>query len=239
MKIPDILAPCKALFEDDPVRYLDLIEPLRRGEGQVVAIRPTGALVRMVKDAPIFSLSAADPETAEELVTLLQAKPEIVFVHEAFSRDLVTQRLGGTASPAFHQAAYLKAEPLPLPDTGAVIRSLGEDALPFLLANYDHGDEAYLRRLLSRQALFGAFEGKTLMGFVGLHPEGTMGLLEVLPLYRRRGLGRLLESWLINHELSLGHIPYCQVFEGNAPSVALQQSLGLEFSQGQGWFITG
>ena len=47
-----------------------------------------------------------------------------------------------------------------------------------------------------------------------------MGLLEVLPNY------------LTNLELSRGHIPYGQVFDGNEPSLALQRSLGYQRSAG-------
>ena len=59
-----------------------------------------------------------------------------------------------------------------------------------------------------------------------------MGLLEVLPNYRRQGIATLLQSYLTNLELSRGHIPYGQVFDGNEPSLALQRSLGYQRSAG-------
>lgn len=234
--IPSELSPCRAILEQDPIRYLDLSEPLRRGEGHVVSACPTGTLVALDRCDPGFSLFAQDRKTADALLSLLPPAPELVFVHEEFTLSLLVENFGLTPSPAFLQAAYLKKEPLPLPDTGMEIRPLDLSSLPVLLANYEYGDEAYLRRLLSQGSLFGVFEGETLLAFIGLHSEGTIGLLEVLPPYRRRGLARLLESYLINRELSLGHIPFCQVFEGNVPSLALQQSLGLAFSQSPGWF---
>ena len=36
---------------------------------------------------------------------------------------------------------------------------------------------------------FGAFVDGQLAGFVGEHSEGSMGMLEIFPAYRRRGLG--------------------------------------------------
>lgn len=236
--LPTNLSPCRAVIEADPVRYLDLTEPLRRGEGRVVTASPTGALVVLEGCDRSFSLFALDQETAENLLNLIPPEPELVFVHEAFTLPLLAERFSLSPSSPFRQAAYQKETPLPLPDSTAHIRPLSLPFLPILLANYAYGDEAYLRHLLARGLLFGAFEGDTLQAFIGLHSEGTIGLLEVLPPYRRRGLARLLETYLINRELSLGHIPFCQVFEGNTPSLSLQASLGMTFSLSPGWFTS-
>ena len=57
-----------------------------------------------------------------------------------------------------------------------------------------------------------------------------MGLLEVLPEYRRRGLGEALERNAINRALEAGWTPYGQVFCSNEVSRRLQEKLGMEFS---------
>lgn len=64
-----------------------------------------------------------------------------------------------------------------------------------------------------------------------------MGLLEVLPRYRRKGYGAVLEAFLIRHMLSLGRTPFCQVFEGNTASEKLQQKLGMERSDQMTWWL--
>ena len=68
-----------------------------------------------------------------------------------------------------------------------------------------------------------------LAGFAGIHQEGTMGLLEVLPQFRRRGLAEVLEVGLIAQQLHRGLLPYCHVRLGNTASEALQTKLGLVF----------
>lgn len=236
--IPNELSLCRAILERDPIRYLDLTEPLRRGEGRVLAASSAGALVALECCQLGFSLVASDLDTAKKLIAYLPPEAELIFVHEAFSLSLLAEKYKLALSPAFYQAAYCKQEPLPLPETTVEVKPLELSHLPILLANYEYGDENYLRLLLSRYSLWGAFEGDTLLAFIGLHSEGTIGLLEVLPPYRRRGLARFLESYLINQELSLGHIPFCQVFEGNVPSLALQRSLGMTFSYGKVWFAS-
>lgn len=54
-----------------------------------------------------------------------------------------------------------------------------------------------------------------------------MGILAILPEFRRRGLASLLESWVIGRQLREGRVPYGHVIDGNGASTALQQSLGL------------
>lgn len=56
-----------------------------------------------------------------------------------------------------------------------------------------------------------------------------MGLLEVLPQFRRRGLAEVLEVGLIAQQLHRGLLPYCHVRLGNTASEALQTKLGLVF----------
>ena len=76
-----------------------------------------------------------------------------------------------------------------------------------------------------------------LAGFAGTHVEGTLGLLTVLPEYRRRGIATALESTAINRELQEGHVPYCHLYTDNLASRALQQSLGLSFADKNVWWL--
>jgi GNAT superfamily N-acetyltransferase len=106
------------------------------------------------------------------------------------------------------------------------------DDLPQVADNYKLEGEDYLRSLLERGQLFGGFLDDTMIGFAGRHAEGSIGLLEIFPPYRRRGFASVLEQYLINRELALKHIPFGQVVTGNAPSLALQRSLGMTLSEG-------
>lgn len=226
---------CASYLARDPVLYLDLTEAVRRGEGWVVDSCSTGALVayrNYEQDGhPTgFTLCAADLATARALLANLPEDTEFIVAHEEHCLPLIQERFPIAPFHPSLQMAYLEGKPLPLPDLGLSVRLLEEVHLPTALAHYPLGDEVYLRWLLERGELYGAFDGNTLLGFMGRHAEGSLGLLEVLPQYRRRGIATLLQSFMTNLELSRGHIPYGQVFLDNAPSLALQQSLGFRSS---------
>lgn len=235
------LSICQEALNRDPVLYLDLTEAVRRGEGRLIAAMPRGALAAFrnyEKEGQDlgFTMFANDRETAKRLLAMLPSQPAFLTVHEDFYLDELTKRFGFTELNPCWQMGWLRTMAPALPDTGAEIRQLDASHLSVVQANYTLEDGEYLGWLISRGELYGAFEGDALLGFVGRHAEGSMGLLEVLPQYRRRGLGRMLQAYMIELELSRGHVPYGQVFDGNQVSMALQKSLGMTPSIGRLWW---
>ena len=109
---------------------------------------------------------------------------------------------------------------------GADIRPLPEEDVPTAAPHY-HNSADYLRERSMAGELWGIYEEGKLAGFMGLHEEGSMGILAILPEYRRRGYASVLESWVIGYQLRRGWVPYGHVIDGNDASTALQQSLGL------------
>lgn len=231
------LSPCQEALNRDPVLYLDMTEAVRRGDGRVLGAMPKGALVAFTNliDGPDYgyTMFADDERTARRLCAMIPPNPGFITVHERHYLGLLKKCFGFSEINTCWQMGYLRASPLPLPELGAEVRPLDASHLPTVCANYQMEDEEYLGWLIGRGELYGTFHGDTLMAFGGRHAEGSIGLLEVLPQYRRQGLGALLQSFLINLELSQGHIPYGQVFDGNEPSLALQRSLGMAQSMGQ------
>lgn len=229
------LSCCQAVFDRDPVLYMDMTEPVRRGTGQVVCAAPEGALVAVPNGddgGVIYTLFAQNEAMAELLCRLIPTKPEFVTTHETLSFPAVQRHFGYQSMTPCWQVGYLSQDPLPLPRSPFQVWPLTPAQLPLVEAHYHLASPGYLAQRVSCGAMYGAFDGEELAGFIGLHAEGTVGLLEVLPQYRRRGVATLLQSYLTDLELSRGHIPYGQVFDGNAPSLALQRSLGYQCSAG-------
>ena len=106
------------------------------------------------------------------------------------------------------------------------MKLLGEEYWEIVNRHYDAMDDPeYIKELIRRKQLWGIFEDGALAGFIGQHFEGSMGLLEVLPQYRKQGYGKILEAFMIRHVLGQGRTPFCQVFDGNTASARLQERL--------------
>ncbi len=207
----------------EPVRNISLIEPFRLGRAALVARTDRGVLLNLDGIAMV----AAD--TPEEGLRLLEAMPD--------HRDL--NAAGGALADAIRdaldleevrcwQAVYPSQKRLPVE---ADIRPLGAEYLEAVSAQYSlfHNPD-YIRDRLERGLMSGAFADGKLAGFIGEHGEGSMGMLEVFPAYRRRGLGLALESFEINRFLSEGRVPFDQVIVGNEKSLGLQRKLGMLIS---------
>ena len=234
------LSICQELFDRDPVRYLDMTEAVRRGIGTVLYASPTAALVDIPSpEQPdafhTYLMCCAGLEEATLLCGLLPAGGRFLLAaHEEFCVPLLKERFGATLflEGASYQAAYLRTQPPVLQDYVLAIRQLDVSDLPQVSAHYQLEGADYLCSLLDRGQLFGGFQNGTLAGFVGRHAEGSIGLLEILPQYRRQGFATALERYMIDLELSLCHITFGQVLTDNAPSLALQRSLGMTISSG-------
>ena len=107
------------------------------------------------------------------------------------------------------------------------IKDVVMDDLPYLEKHYYRigRDETYLTEAIKRGMLKAVEKDGSIMGFIGEHPEHTMGLLFVEEKYRNRGIGRNLEYSLINRFLSLNKKAVDHVVIDNQKSNNLQSSI--------------
>ena len=141
----------------------------------------------------------------------------------------------------FSQAYYLQKEPPRVQArTGVSVRPLTLEDMDFVLENYHNPGayESHIRQRIAEGMLGGLVDGE-LAGFAGIHQEGALGMLEVLPQFRRRGLAEVLEAAIIARQLERGRFPYCHVRRGNTASEALQRKLGLTFDENRTLYWLG
>lgn len=134
-------------------------------------------------------------------------------------------------------------EPMPPTLRGLDIRRLaptlaGEVARAYRNKSGGYGaDET--AALMRDKGVFGALVDGNLAGFIGRHRDGNMGMLEVRSEFRRRGIGEELQKFLIGYIMTFGRIPICDVYADNAPSLALQEKLGLTRADNYTFWLTG
>ena len=113
--------------------------------------------------------------------------------------------------------------------------------LPYLKEHYYRigRDETYLEEAIKRGMLKAVNDDGSIMGFIGEHPEHTMGLLFVEEKYRNRGIGRNLEYSLINRFLTQNKKAIDHVVIDNQKSNNLQNSIpSMHLDEGYfNWFF--
>ena len=220
-----------AYLDRDRTIRIDMIEAIRRG-GAKILYAEADAVLLMKQDRYCLLVS----DTVEAGKRALKTVPEgvrLFVAHNEPSRDAVFQTYPNiNHAAACWQAYYPGKDPIPVPPV-CEIRPFPAEELPFLLSVYDpEGDpERYLDRVKNGDVL-AAYRDGVLAGFIGFHGDGSGGMLEVLPEFRRLGIGSALEIALHNLALSRGWTPYGQIYTTNDASRKLQESLGMVVSDG-------
>ena len=215
-----------AYLEEEYLWHVDILEALRRGRGQVVCFEGRTVLVRRNETPDSYLLTSDSPEAGEAAFHGLPA-PRVVVARGPGVAERMGARFGLTLSHYCCNVAYLKKDRFTWDCPGLIIRPYRVAELPEFLEHYDIEDENEARAHIEKGELFAAeYEGQ-LAGFMGLHADGSMGLLEVFPEYRKLGIGRAIEKFFINFCLDKGWVPYGQVFCDNEASFSLQSHLGM------------
>lgn len=226
-----------AYLSSAPLIHMGMIEPIRLGQAELLETTEHGVLM-LEKRSGAWMISADSREYGEYLAgklrQLKQAEECSLFmVCQPYLMETIKELFPVSDSMTCYQAVYRKKEPVhpSLLSAAFEIYQPGEQELEKIREHYHMISGEELKRLYEMGNLYcGYLEGK-LAGFIGCHLEGSMGLLEVLPEYRRKGIGMQLEGFLINHLREQGLVPFAQVVEGNEASMALQKKLGLEISR--------
>lgn len=128
--------------------------------------------------------------------------------------------------------AYLDAMPpsVGLPRGTEVKRLAPSLAGTVAQAYYNPGGgytEERMAEIMRIKGVFGAITEGKLAGFIGRHGDGSMGMLTVFEPFRRRGIGEMLERFMINFVMTFGRVPVCDVHLENDVSLHMQKNTGL------------
>ena len=207
--------------------HMGLLEPLRLGTAEILQATAESVLL-LEKNSGVYMLSAAQPEEGERLLEQLEAC-EVLVVCQKFLVESALRHYGLNTVLECYQAAYLRPEELSLYGTVTLGRPTAAE-LERIKASYTLLPEEEVVEIYQQGALFGGYAEGELIGYVGQHLEGSLGLLEVFPEYRRKGYGLQLEGLMINQLLKQGKVPFGQIVKGNKASLDLQKKLGMVVS---------
>ncbi len=84
----------------------------------------------------------------------------------------------------------------------------------------------YMREQIKQGIGIAYRQEQTLAGWVLTHDDGAMGMLHVLPKFRKRGIARALVTDLTKKIRDKGFLPYTYVEPSNTASMELVKSLG-------------
>lgn len=219
--------------------HIAMIECLRRGAGEILWEEKGGVLLRHRPSGVCMVLGGQEKVLPEPLLQRLAEETGEMVVCQEWVKEILCQ---GQYREMMQCIQYLYPQKETLSVTFKDIRqlsleTLSEEQFEEICRYYTLGGREYLQERIQAGAMYGAFEDEMLAGFIGIHSEGSLGMLYVPEKYRGRGIARSLEAYAINKMLERDWIPYVHVIEGNEISCRLQEKLGLYRAEKKIWWL--
>ena len=211
------------------IEYLGLERVLKRESGEIIADTGNALLIRdSISGA--YMLACEDSESGLEMMDEhIGPDCNLLMVADYDLGLTAFEKYGFDNKIECYQVAFYgkKAENC----SELTVRVADESDLQVLIDNYDMVSPEELAEIVGRKNILLGYHRDRLVGFIGEHLEGSMGILYVFPEYRQMGFGTALQSCFINKTIEQGFIPFGQVEKENTNSLKLQKKLGMTCSK--------
>lgn len=211
-------------LNEKPLLRVAALAAFDRGQVEILALRQDGALI-LDRGSGIVFLCADSDDTARAMLPALAACDIMTNERTALDEE-ISARYGFTWRAQVYNTVYERGLPVPV-DPNFMLRPLSMADYPLVREHYQLLDGEGLAQHLEQGDILGGYDGEELVGFIGRHDEGSLGMLFVFPWQRRKGYAWQLEGHMINRVLGLGERVFGQVILGNDPSLALQRKIGM------------
>lgn len=217
-------------LEKDILQNIDIIEPIKRGIADVIYADDETVLINL----PLAQCVLLYCENVEKGITILKEHHfESITAFRAQQREVLNfakKKFNFTNEIVCYQISNLSREYADVPNI-LEIKALDISVKDAIYSHYKVYTLDELDILLENKQIFGGFKDEKLIGFIGIHMEGSCGMLEIFPENRRKGYGTILEAYINNYVINKGWTPFGQVLEDNFKSLNLQQKLGMQLSK--------
>lgn len=238
------LQECKSEMMKKKLLHIDMIELINRGRAELVFAKDREYLLRDTESGVYMhtNLKEGQAEAFAQDGCMDSADVECIILHQPELMPVIEEKYGLSLQTECRNVVYTQREKLSVAglyradgrpdDRGVTIRLLTKDnrAAAGKLHEWPNDLEYFYERVESGN-VFGAFIGETLAGVIGIHSEGSIGMLYVDENYRKMKLGMALETYMFNQAIEKGWIPYGQVIIDNDKSFKLQEKMGLYCSK--------
>lgn len=207
----------------EPMLRVQALEALKRGKTDILA-KTDGGVLLIDREIDMPLLCA---DTLEDVRALLPSIPETGILTNDLeaANGLLSEALGYDSIQVCTNVVYQSKQPIDI-QTDVVLAPLPMKDAELIKQNYDIHTLDEILAFIRQGRLLGGYVGDELVGFLGWHEDGSMGMLHVFKQHRRKGCAYAMEALQINLMLSRNELPWGQVIVGNDASLALQKKLG-------------
>ncbi|MEE0692575.1 MAG: GNAT family N-acetyltransferase [Lachnospiraceae bacterium] len=209
---------------------IGMLQVLHRGTAEILHACEKGVYLRdTVSNA--YMLSSDDDAMGIEWMHAFERRSySLMQICSQEAAEYAKKRYGFETELTCVQAVY-EGKEAPQNSGKLSICEPDDETMELIASSYDKLSKDELWQIRSLHDLYAGYLDEVCVGFIGSHLEGSMGLLEIFPEYRRRGFAAELERFMIGHMLRQGLFAFAQIETWNEKSLSLQNKLGLRISE--------
>ena len=212
------------------IEYLGFRRIMDRGTAEIIE-QSEDVLFLHDKVSEVNFLACEDDELVRDVIDRhADRKFLLITTTSKAAAEYAQKRFGYENFLECYQYAYLGD--LPELDPRLTLRVADGDDLATITEVYDLLEAEEVSRIIERGSVVMAYDEEgSLVGFIGEHLEGSLGMLFVFPEHRRKGYAEALEYASFRWSMERGLVPFGQVVNDNLPSLELQKKMGLTVAE--------
>lgn len=226
-----------AFLTREPIRHFPVMTILKNAAAATCHRCDGHLFIRIADGTGTFMAHAAQDASAPavRLVPLDGTETMFYVQGDAMAAEIASRVPLGHVSDCVQ--FYLPEDvPVSADETG-IIDLKPEDA-PYIHSHYTYREVTtvdYLAERITAAPAIGLVVDGVLAGFVMTHEEMTMGVMHVLPAYRKLGLATRLNAAMVRRMRALGLPCIVEIVHDNHASLALAKSAGFQPLQKAHW----
>ncbi len=216
------LMECNNLMAKQKLLHIDMLELIARGQAKLVLFDDAHIVLKDELSGIYFHTclkETKDIDFLERLSKDERCEITALVLHQEFICKEVENSLEWNDKEKYKQYTYTNKNKI---SVRGLYRPDGQE---------DSRGLRICRLEDAKTCAFGAFVYGKLVGSIEMQVDGAIGMLEVLPDYRRQHIGTALEVYIINWALEQGFTPYVRVREEDVVTIEMQQKLNLYGTQ--------
>ena len=226
-----------AFLANEPIRHFTMTSLLAQDPAAVCHRMGDHLLIRIQEERGTFvAFAAGHTSVPAALFHLMDGTERLFYVQGDEMANAVAQRLPLGKTSACVQ--FHLPDDVPVAEDEAGIIDLTPDHADYIHSHYSYRDVtsvAYLRERITSAPAIGVMVDGVLAGFVMTHDEMTMGVMHVLPEYRKMGLATRLNAAMVRRMRALGYPCIVEIVQDNHASLGLAKSAGFQRLQKVHW----
>jgi len=236
LKMNNELKDIISILKKDLIKNINMINFIEENEILETHTFDNAIMVKGISDREWIYFSCKDEIEFEKLIDLLKPEDTNFAILEDWMIPILNRKFNIVVE--LSTIKYILNPDVIIPKNKITITELSPNDASYLYMNFDYSEYtnvAYIKERINKSVSAAVRIQDKLVAWAAIHDDGAIGMLHVLPQFRRQGLAKEVTIYIINKLRGLGKLPFAHIEENNFKSINLVESLGFVKDRSVHW----